>query len=228
MLIFECSIGGGPAAMGKKTEERNKAKISKGKGNRSSNKTIFIAVGILVLAALIFSFFYQRGNTKPALIVIDNPDTLPGIQVSEVPWPPEFSHLRERLKMIGLPAMSEEGTNLHSHQHIKVFIKGSPVQVPSGIGSPPQFITTIHTHDATGEIHIESPTVQTFTLGQFFDVWGVRFSSKCIGSYCEDQQNSVKVFVDGKAVAGDPRTMALIDQQEIVVAYGKPEELPKL
>lgn len=214
--------------MSKKTE-KTKENLSKRENKKpSSNKTIFITAGVFVLAAAAFALFYKGGNTKPAPTVIANPDTLPGIQISEVPWPPEFSHLRERLKMIGLPALSEEGTNLHSHQHIRIFIKGNSIQVPSEIGSPPQYITTIHTHDTTGEIHIESPTVQTFTLGQFFDVWGVRFSSKCIGSYCEDQQNSVKVFVDGKAVTGDPRTMALADQQEIVVAYGTAEQLPKL
>jgi hypothetical protein len=210
--------------MGKKTEGTSKEKSRKS----SSNKTAFITVGVLVLIAVFFVFIYQRGSTPPSSAVIVNPETLPGIQTNEAPWPPEFSHLRERLKIIGLPALSEEGTTLHSHQHIRLFIKGKSIQVPSGIGSPPQFITTIHTHDATGEIHIESPTVQTFTLGQFFDTWGVLFNSKCIGSYCEDQQNSIKVFVDGKTVAGDPRIMTLADQQEIVVAYGTSEELPKL
>jgi len=213
----------------KKTDPKTKEELSKQKNKKpSSNKTIFITAGVVVLAAIVFVLLNKGGNTKPASTVIVNPDTLPGIQITETPWPPEFSHLRERLKIIGLPAMSEEGTNLHSHQHIRIFIKGSSVQVPSGIGNPPQFITTIHTHDTTGEIHIESPTVQTFTLGQFFDVWGVRFSSKCIGSYCEDQQNLIKVFVDGKAVTEDPRTMALADQQEIVVTYGTAEQLPKL
>ena len=194
--------------MGKKTAAKNKENVSKQQNKkRSSNKTAFITVGVLVLAAVFFIFIYKGENTKPAATVIVNPDTLPGIQKTEAPWPPEFSHLRERLKIIGLPALSEEGTTLHSHQHIKVYIKGKTIQVPSGIGNPPQFITTIHTHDNSGEIHIESPTVQTFTLGQFFDTWGVKFDSKCLGSYCEDQQNSVKVFVDGKAVTGDPRIM---------------------
>ncbi len=33
--------------------------------------------------------------------------------------------------------------------------------------------TPIHTHDHSGKIHIESDGTGTFTLGQFFAVWGV-------------------------------------------------------
>lgn len=215
--------------MGKKHKGKDKQKPSRREEeNRSSNKTTFIVIGILVLSALAFAFFYQRGNPKPAPTVIVNPDTLPGIQISETSWQPELIHLRERLRIIGLPALAEEGTAFHSHQHLDLFIKGKSVSIPAfiGINEPGRFISSIHTHDTTGEIHIESPTVQTFTLGQFFDIWGVRFTSKCIGSYCEDQQNSIKVFVNGEAAARDPRSIELRDHQEIVIAYGTSGELP--
>src|SRR5205823_14298698 len=47
------------------------------------------------------------------------------------------------------------------------------VTIPAnmGISSAPKFISPLHTHDATGVVHVESPTIETFTLGQFFDVW---------------------------------------------------------
>jgi len=215
--------------MGKKHKGKDKQKPSRREdANRSSNKTMFIVIGVLVLSAIAFAFFYQRGNTKPASTVIVNPDTLPGIQISEVPWQPEFNHLRERLTIIGLPALPEEGTTMHAHQHLDLFIKGKTVSVPAfiGINVTAQFITPIHTHNTSGEIHIESPTVQTFTIGQFFDIWGVRFTLKCIGSYCEDGQNSIKVFVNGEPAAGDPRSIELRDHQEIVIAYGTSDQLP--
>ena len=48
-----------------------------------------------------------------------------------------------------------------------------------------QFIAALHTHDASGIVHIESPDKRDYTLGQFFDVWGVRLSSTCLGApYC--------------------------------------------
>ena len=215
--------------MGKKHKGKDKQKSSRREEEkRSPNKTIFIAIGVLVLSALAFAYFYQRENPKPASTVPVNPDTLPGIQLSEAPWQAELAHLRERLKVIGLPALFEEGTTLHAHQHLDLFIKGKTVPVPAmiGINVPERYITPIHTHDTTGEIHIESPTVEAFTLGQFFDIWGVRFSSKCIGSYCEDPQNAIKVFVNGAAAAGDPRSIRLADHQEIVIAYGTSDQLP--
>lgn len=215
--------------MGRALKEKAKRKAFRQKEKiRTSNKTSFIIIGTLVLLAIASVFFYHRGNTKPASNVTVNPDTLPGIQLSEAPWQPELTHLRERLTIIGLPAMPEEGTAMHAHQHLDLFIKGKTVSVPAliGINELGRFISPIHTHDTTGEIHIESPTVQTFTLGQYFDIWGVRFTLKCIGSYCDDQQNSIKVFVNGEAAAGDPRSIELRDHQEIVVAYGTSDQLP--
>src|SRR3972149_321082 len=102
--------------MGKKHKGKDKQKPSRReKENRSSNKTVFIVTGVLVLSALAFAFFYQRGNPKPASNITVNPDTLPGTQLSEAPWQPELAHLRERLNIIGLPALAEEGTALHVH-----------------------------------------------------------------------------------------------------------------
>ncbi|HEX9235017.1 MAG TPA: hypothetical protein VF972_01920 [Actinomycetota bacterium] len=57
------------------------------------------------------------------------------------------------------------------------------------------YLTSIHTHDATGIIHIESPTPRTFTLGEFFDVWGVRFTASCLGGYCRSSDRALSVFV---------------------------------
>jgi hypothetical protein len=56
------------------------------------------------------------------------------------------------------------------------------------VGSPFAVVfSPIHTHDTSGIVHIESPTVRPFTLGQFFDVWGVRFTSDCIGGDCNSR-----------------------------------------
>jgi len=219
--------------MGRAVKEKAKRKALRQneeiRPSKTSKKTIFIiiAAGTLVLLVAVFVFFH-RSSPKLASNVMVDPDTLPGIQISQAPWQPELNHLRDRLNIIGLPALPSEGTVLHSHQHIDIFINGKTVPVPKGIGINEQerFITLIHTHDPNAIIHIESPTAGTFFLGQFFDIWGVRFTSKCIGSYCADQQNSLKVFINGEAVTGDPRLIELAPHQEIVIAYGTPKELP--
>lgn len=195
-----------------------------------SNRTIAIGIGILVVVAVVYLYLNRpeamKTPTQANLNV--NPETLPGIQVGDAPWNSDINYLRDRLKMIGLPALLQEGSALHMHQHLDIFIHGKSEPVPAmiGVNVVERFISPIHTHDGSGEIHIEAPSVQTYTLGQFFDIWGVRLTAKCIGGYCEDPQNSLKAFVNGKAVPGDPRSITLEDHLEIVLAYGTPAELP--
>jgi len=101
---------------------------------------------------------------------------------------------------------------LHIHAHLEVFVDGTRVEVPANIGinQTQGFLTSLHTHDATGIIHIESPTVRTFTLGEVFDVWGVRFTPDCLGGYWSSGNKLLRIFVNGKPVAGDPRLVTLL------------------
>ena len=215
--------------MGKKDTGKGQPKPSKPIGSkRKSSRSMFILIGIgglLVVGALLA---YRHNTPKPPPEAV-NPDMLPGIQVGDAPWEAETAHLRERLDLIGLPALAAEGTGLHSHQHLDIFIHGHTVLVPAGIGIGPSrsYISPVHTHDGGGVIHVESPVVQTFTLGQFFDIWGVRLTAQCLGSHCTDAQGTLKVFVNGELAAGDPRNIALARRQEIVVAYGTEQESPK-
>jgi hypothetical protein len=164
--------------------------------------------------------------------VVVRPHTAPvpvEMSTSEAPWGVASETLKARLDAIHLPALSEEGNALHIHQHLDLFVHGQAVGVPSDIGiheTFPPFIAPIHTHDTAGIIHVESPTVETFTLGQFFDVWGVRLTESCIGGYCTDETNALKVFVNGQPYSGDPRGLELAAHQEIVITYGTDAEIP--
>jgi hypothetical protein len=150
---------------------------------------------------------------------------LPGLQTGEAPWGAEIPNLLARLKAISLPALHEEGNALHIHQHLDIFVNGKPVTVPKdiGINYDARFISPLHTHDRTGIIHVESDKVRDFTLGQFFDVWGVRFTKDCVGGYCAKGSDKLRVFSNGKPASGDPRSLVLTAHQEIAVVYG-PEE----
>jgi hypothetical protein len=99
--------------------------------------------------------------------------------------------------------------------------------VPAGIGIDPAVgYAPLHTHDPSGVIHVESPTVRTYTLGQFFAVWGVRFTPSCLGGYCAAGGRQLRVYVNGRAYRGDPATLALTAHQELVVAFGTAAQLP--
>jgi hypothetical protein len=215
--------------MSQRKENQGTREASKsGKKNGAGVKIfaiLFLLIGLLVAGLLLFS---KHEKSQPAQARDANLDPLPGIQTGDAPWGAELIHLRERLLRIGLPALQEEGSALHIHQHLSLFIHGKEVAVPPGVGFNPieRFISPIHTHDGSGVIHIESPTIQKFTLGEFFDVWGVRLQLKCVGAYCEDQKNAIRVFINGVPWERESRAIELADHQVIVMTYGEKSELP--
>jgi hypothetical protein len=160
--------------------------------------------------------------TPPPPVV--NVAALPGLEAGRPPWAAEVEHLRERLDALGLPALAREGTTLHVHQHLDVFVNGKHVIVPAGIGIGDGFISPLHTHDASGLIHVESPTVRSFSLAEFFAVWGVRLTKRCLADECGD--GKLLLFVNGKPAA-DPNRVVLTQHQEIAVAFGPaPKPVP--
>jgi hypothetical protein len=188
---------------------------------------VFLALVLVgVVAGLARSFTGSKTGAAPTLIV--QPGQLPGELTSRAPWPANTPDLRGRLAALGLPALSQEGTVLHVHQHLDVFVAGRHVVVPAGIGIDPdgRFISPIHTHDATGVIHVESPTLRPFTLGELFGVWGVRFDSRCLGGYCTGRGGALRVYANGEPVS-DPQLLELTEHEEIVVTFGTTRQLPR-
>jgi hypothetical protein len=153
---------------------------------------------------------------------------LPGAQTGPPPWTNGAAGLAARLQAIGLPALPEEGTVLHIHQHLDLFVNGRRVRVPAGIGIDPQlqFISPLHTHDTTGVLHVESPEPTAFTLGQFFEVWGVPLSARQIGGLRVGGGKVLRAWVNGRPLAGDPAALGLASHQQIVLAYGTAGQMP--
>ncbi len=153
--------------------------------------------------------------------------SLPGALDSPPPWPANRGSLQPRMRQIGLDPLLEEGQALHIHQHLDIFVRGKPVTVPADIGVGPRlaFFADLHTHE-NGVIHVESPTVRAFSLGQFFAVWGVPLSATCIGSLCERGDRQLRVWVNGEPVKADPTRIVLAEHQQIVIAYGTAEQVP--
>lgn len=196
---------------------------------RSAGKARKASINVAVIALLIpTAICFSQSTSGPAKAMRTS---LPGLQVSTPPWNAELTHLVERLKAIHLALLpwGDMNLTLHTHQHLDILIHGKAVTVPANIGisSAPKFISPLHTHDASGVIHVESPTIETFTLGQFFDVWGVRFTSRCLGAECAKGRDKMLVFLNGKQFMDDPRRLPLLQHQELVVAFGSAKELPR-
>jgi hypothetical protein len=154
---------------------------------------------------------------------------LPGLMTGKGPWGAnDGKALKARIKAIGLDALPREALKLHIHQRMAVLVNGKFVFIPAGIGIDKnfKFITELHTHDSSGIIHVESPVKRKFTLGEFFDVWGLRFTKSCLGGYCTNGNKKVRVWTNGVPVKSDPRTVVLTDHLSIVVAYGTLKSVP--
>jgi hypothetical protein len=162
-------------------------------------------------------------------------DKLPGVLKTPPPWPANAGKLQQRLRAIGLPALTAEGQVLHIHQHLDLFVDGKavPVAPDIGIAADQSFISPLHTHEPQpgdppdGIMHVESPTAERFSLGQFFAVWGVRLDGDCIGGACAGAGRQLRAWVNGAAVEGDPTRIVLAEHEEIALAVGTPQQMPK-
>jgi hypothetical protein len=202
-------------------------------------RTLYLAIAfaasgvaaVAIVAAIIFAT--SNSSSSGGGKAIDE-SQLVGLQTGPAPWNVGADHLPDRLEPLGLTPLGAEGNVLHTHQHLDIYVNGKHITIPSGIGIfDNQFITELHTHSAgaeglpgpptrpTGVIHLESNKRKTYTLGQFFGVWGVRFTDNCIGGYCK-QLTPWKVYVNGKLYTGDPTRIPLETHDEYAIVIGTP------
>lgn len=180
-------------------------------------------VAVVVVLAIVLGIVLTGGGGKKSATsgskVIPWAN-MPGLQTGAPPWNNSSAVLPDRLQQLGLSPLSAEGSVIHIHQHLDIYVNGKKVQVPAliGIDESGGFLTELHTHDTSGVLHVESEKKQDYVLGQFFGEWGVKLTSNCLGTYC----GSLKWWVDGKRMLGNPAQLILKAHQEIVLAAGKP------
>jgi hypothetical protein len=149
----------------------------------------------------------------------------PGITASPPPWKPEYANLKKRIDQLGLPPVGKE--QHHSHALIHIYNDGLLVEVAPNIGidRKQKAYSSVHTHDASGIIHMESNRPHKFTLGDFFAIWGVQFGSKSLGALKNDGEKQVRVYVNGKPVQ-TPADYVMRDNDNISVGYGSADSFP--
>jgi hypothetical protein len=124
----------------------------------------------------------------------------------------------------GISCDAQEGQRIHIHQHLVIFDRGKLVAIPLDVGRPAArpCLYWLHTHTPDGIIHIEAPKDRSFTLGQFFDVWGEPLTRAQASSAQAANGAKLKVWVDGKPYTGDPRAIELTAHRDIVIQAGPP------
>jgi hypothetical protein len=125
----------------------------------------------------------------------------------------------------GIKCDAGEQLAYHVHAHLFILLDGKPQTVSSQIGIPgapllPKCIYWLHTHDSSGIIHIESPTHLTYTLGQFFDIWGQPLNRIDVATHPVPSAG-LTVFVDGVQYDGDPRDIELKAHTQVVLELGQ-------
>lgn len=93
--------------------------------------------------------------------------------------------------------ISEGSLAMHIHVHLSITINGQPVGIPANVGVDATCTRPVHTHDDSGEIHIESPVVYPFVLGDFFMVWGQPFDNTQMMTYKVDSAHNLVMTVNG-------------------------------
>ena len=104
-------------------------------------------------------------------------------------------------------------------------LKPLPSPGPNGPESTPtgRFIASgscfywLHTH-ADGIIHIESPVHRTYTLGDFFGIWGQPLGPDQVGP----AHGPVTAIYNGQVYRGNPRNIPLEKHAQIQLEVGKP------
>lgn len=107
---------------------------------------------------------------------------------------------------------------MHIHPFLEIEINGQKYTIPANIGISAKGMQVIHTHDATGKLHIESPYQYQFYLKDFFTIWGKSLNSSCIFEYCEDSRHNLTFYVDG-AVSAQRESIPLKDGEMIKIVY---------
>jgi len=121
-----------------------------------------------------------------------------------------------------------EGTAYHIHAHLTILDHGRSVPVPDDIGRPlfEGCFYWLHTHTSDGIIHVESPVIRSFTLGDFFAIWGEPLSRTQAAEAKLRKGEKMTVWVDGSPYARDPKTITIAQHTDIVIDVGPPARKP--
>ncbi|HEY4413734.1 MAG TPA: hypothetical protein VGN06_12100 [Gaiellaceae bacterium] len=199
----------------------------------SGRATVGVAAGLAAIAATAGLAFTHGSSASSTL----GPEGVP------IPTAPPLTRSTRPVgigeRVDGIACQAHEQVLFHIHAHLTIFVRGRARQVPAGIGigAPYEVLETragafvagatcfmwLHTHSADGIIHTESPIRRTYTLGDFFDIWGQPLGPDRVGP----ARGRVAVFVAGRRYEGDPRSVPLLAHAQIQLDVGAPPVAPE-
>ncbi len=124
---------------------------------------------------------------------------------------PKVSRTWEDTQVACLPN-GHQDLAAHVHPTLRILEDGQPETVPSGIGLSADCMAEIHTHDSSGELHVETveaERIHQLTLADLFAVWGREY---------ERDGYTATLSVNGEEVSG-PEAVRFEDNDEIEIHY---------
>lgn len=110
----------------------------------------------------------------------------------------------------------------HIHALLSIYQDGTRLALPTSIGRNSHCDYEMHTHDGSGVMHIETNVTKTFTLGQFFALWGQPLSAASVAGL---PGKPTFYVIDNEKVtrySADPSAITLDAHREVVVVTGTP------
>lgn len=101
---------------------------------------------------------------------------------------------------------------LHVHPTLAITVDGEPEPVPANIGITGNCMAEVHTHDASGTVHVETATAERFSKLSFADLFAVW------GQPVEREGYDLVITVDGQEVSSI-NEVPLKDHSSVELVY---------
>jgi hypothetical protein len=111
---------------------------------------------------------------------------------------------------------------MHIHPVLSIAINGDKKEVPKNIGISAYCMRPIHTHDNSGELHVEFTRQYDFTLQDFFAIWEKPFSSTQILENVAEDTHEIVVMANNNRVE-NYENLVLKDNQHIEIIFQEKE-----
>ncbi len=133
-------------------------------------------------------------------------------------WTYKNSPSSKTNRQLALTCTTDMATQFHIHTNLEIIINGQKQEIPTDVGINNGCMNSLHTHDNSGKIHIESPEKRDFNLSDFFAVWNKTYNKNQILDYRADQNHIIWQTVNGNIVQ-DYENTVFRDEDKIIINY---------
>ena len=181
-------------------------------GNLISETKIWSIITVLALSSLLVLVSQELG-AKSDSSNSDSNDFIALESTADTPDP------------LSKECVDHSGLGRHDHSMLAIYINGEQREIPTNLGINTEICNqeggnmhTVHTHDASGRLHIETAADVDMPLGVFFDIWGVHFNETGIFDYRVSNTHELIMTIDG-VTNNQFDDYLLVDGKEITIIF---------